>query len=188
VVSSRPHKNALTENMLKSRLKNLKNNELLLNFIDGAKILSQEIAIGALAVALRQSNFQTRRMLGRWQGYGYLKISKENNKSFFKFTARGLNFIELLKLSAGRLKWDGRWRILIFDVPENQRQKRDMLRAKLTDLGFHQLQKSVWITPYPIPEIFTEFLSDIGAHLFSYSITAEKINREGELKRHFSLS
>jgi len=173
--------------MLKVRLKNLKSNEAFLNFIDSAKILSREIAIGLLASALRESIPQTKQWLNRWQGYGYLKISKENNKSFFKFTPKGLNFIELLKLSAGKLKWDGRWRILIFDIPENQRRKRDILRTKLTDLGFHQLQKSVWITPYPLPDAFTEFLSEIKAHLFLYSITAEKINRENELKQYFNL-
>jgi phenylacetic acid degradation operon negative regulatory protein len=44
-------------------------------------------------------------------------------------------------------KWDGRWRLVLFDVPENCRQTRDKLRVHLRHRGFGCLQNSVWITP-----------------------------------------
>lgn len=44
--------------------------------------------------------------------------------------------------------WDGKWRIVIFDIPETFKQNRDIFRQKLKMLGFHQLQKSTWIIPY----------------------------------------
>jgi phenylacetic acid degradation operon negative regulatory protein len=44
-------------------------------------------------------------------------------------------------------KWDGRWRLVLFDVPENCRQTRDKLRIQLHHRGFGYLQNSVWITP-----------------------------------------
>ena len=169
------------------RLKNIKNNKIVSYLLEDTINLSREIGIALLAGALRQNVPQTRRMLNRWQGYGYLKISKDNNKTFFKFTSRGLNFIELLKFSSGKLRWDRRWRILIFDIPEKQKYKRNFLRQKLIELGFYQLQKSVWITPFPLPTAFSDFLSTIKVHPFLYSITVEKINREGELKRYFNL-
>ena len=46
-------------------------------------------------------------------------------------------------------RWDGKWRIVIFDIPEKLRRGRDALREKLKDLMFYELQRSVWIHPYP---------------------------------------
>ena len=43
-------------------------------------------------------------------------------------------------------KWDGLWRVVIFDIPEDNRKAREFFREKLKDLGFQQLQKSVFIT------------------------------------------
>lgn len=43
-------------------------------------------------------------------------------------------------------KWDGLWRVVIFDIPEDNRKAREFFREKLKNLGFQQLQKSVFIT------------------------------------------
>jgi phenylacetic acid degradation operon negative regulatory protein len=48
--------------------------------------------------------------------------------------------------------WDGRWRLVIFDVPETRSITRDRLRRYLQNHGFGYLQKSVWITPDPATE------------------------------------
>ncbi len=45
-------------------------------------------------------------------------------------------------------KWDGKWRIVVFDIPERIKGGRNALREKLKELGFYELQKSVWIFPY----------------------------------------
>lgn len=45
-------------------------------------------------------------------------------------------------------KWDGKWRIVIFDVDESRKKKRNLLRKYLKRLGFWQIQKSVWINPF----------------------------------------
>ncbi|MBI4033920.1 MAG: hypothetical protein HY378_00010 [Candidatus Brennerbacteria bacterium] len=42
-------------------------------------------------------------------------------------------------------KWDKKWRMVIFDIPEPYKRARETLRAKLRELGFHQLQKSVFV-------------------------------------------
>ncbi|MBI4022823.1 hypothetical protein HY375_01515 [Candidatus Berkelbacteria bacterium] len=46
-------------------------------------------------------------------------------------------------------RWDGRWRVVIWDVPEKRREDRDRLRATLTRLGFVHIQHSAWICPWP---------------------------------------
>ncbi len=53
-----------------------------------------------------------------------------------------------MKLSKPR-RWDKKWRLVLFDVPEQKRRIRDALRRKLKELGFLEFQKSVFIVPYP---------------------------------------
>ena len=48
--------------------------------------------------------------------------------------------------------WDGRWRLVLFDLPESHRHKRNQLRRYLRSRGFGYLQNSVWITPDPVTE------------------------------------
>ena len=43
--------------------------------------------------------------------------------------------------------WDGRWRLVVFDVPETKRRDRVRLRRTLRMLGFGYLQNSVWLSP-----------------------------------------
>ena len=46
-------------------------------------------------------------------------------------------------------KWDGMWRMVMFDIPEERRKHRDMLRERLISLGFVEFQQSVFVYPYP---------------------------------------
>lgn len=47
-------------------------------------------------------------------------------------------------------EWDGRWRIVAFDLPEKENAARVRLRRLLKDRGFGYLQNSFWITPDPL--------------------------------------
>ena len=66
---------------------------------------------------------------------------------------------------------DGITRLVIFDIPERERGKRDLIRAELIGYNFRQLQRSVWIGQNPIPEDFIELLDTLQlkncVHIFS---------------------
>ncbi|MBI5912967.1 hypothetical protein HY839_00830 [Candidatus Azambacteria bacterium] len=46
-------------------------------------------------------------------------------------------------------RWDGTWRLVMFDIPSHKNTARDALRRKLKELDFYQLQKSVFLSPFP---------------------------------------
>ena len=46
--------------------------------------------------------------------------------------------------------WDGKWRIVCFDIPEENKEIRNQLRREIKRLGFRSLQRSVWISPLPV--------------------------------------
>lgn len=52
--------------------------------------------------------------------------------------------IDSLKIKKPR-KWDGKWRLVFFDISNLKRIYREAFRGKLKELGFYQLQKSVWV-------------------------------------------
>ncbi|MBU2010201.1 CRISPR-associated endonuclease Cas2, partial [Patescibacteria group bacterium] len=45
-------------------------------------------------------------------------------------------------------KWDNKWRVVIFDIPESRKKIRDALRFHLKKMGFFEFQKSVFIHPF----------------------------------------
>ena len=86
------------------------------------------------------------------------------------------------------LRWDGKWRIVLFDIPERQKKAREALRSKLRELGFVQFQKSAWVLPYPckneidfIVEVF-----EIRPHVQYLEVA--RMTNDAKLKLHFNLS
>ena len=55
---------------------------------------------------------------------------------------------QLENISSKNQKWDGKWRMVAFDMPNKYKKGRDALRQKLNKIGFHSLQESIFITPY----------------------------------------
>jgi len=51
-----------------------------------------------------------------------------------------------------RRKWDGRWRLVLFDLPAAEGTARNRLRNTLRERGFGWLQNSVWVSPHPLPD------------------------------------
>ncbi len=84
-------------------------------------------------------------------------------------------------------KWDGKWRIVIFDIPEKYKSKRDALRSKLKTLGFYPIQISSWAYPYPCAEEveFIRSINEIRTYV-SYLETSF-LENDTLLKSHFKL-
>ena len=85
-------------------------------------------------------------------------------------------------------KWDRKWSLVTYDIPEKKKPAREALREKFKELGFYEWQKSVFIFPFPCRDeidFLTEFF-EIRSHV-RY---AELINptNEAELKLHFGLN
>lgn len=84
-------------------------------------------------------------------------------------------------------RWDKKWRLVLFDIPEERRNGRDMLRAWLKKLKFHQLQASVFIHPYDCKDEYDFLVEmyDMRKHV-RYAIL-ESIDNEKHLKKIFQL-
>lgn len=84
-------------------------------------------------------------------------------------------------------KWDGKWRVIVFDIPEKRRGVRDTLRCHLRQLEFHELQKSVFIHPYPCDDIFDFLVEFHNIRKHVRFIIADDLDNSLHLKDMFGL-
>lgn len=94
-----------------------------------------------------------------------IQTERRGRQILFTLTGEGEKEAEKIRLKLEMTKskpWDGKWRIIVFDVPEKLRGKRDLLRRELINFGFKQLQKSVWAYPHSLPQEFTDLWEEIG--------------------------
>lgn len=96
---------------------------------------------------------------------GYIKIKNLEQKQAALITPKGAEKILKIKLKTKERKkrTDGKWQMIIFDIPEKKKRIRELLRDSLYFLGYQKLQQSVWVCPYDV-------LKETEAVLRSYSL------------------
>lgn len=84
------------------------------------------------------------------------RLLSENYKHGLQITDKGRKRLNQSEFDSLRVKtprkWDGRWRLIIYDVPEEYKEARKAFAVKLNKLGFYQLQRSAWLHPFPCRE------------------------------------
>ena len=86
------------------------------------------------------------------------------------------------------LRWDGKWRVIAFDVREERKKLRPVLRQMLRGAGFVLLQDSVWIHPYPCDEFVLLLKSHLqGKPRELLHLTVEAFETDSFLRKHFNL-
>ncbi|AST91789.1 MULTISPECIES: phenylacetic acid degradation operon negative regulatory protein PaaX [Sutcliffiella] len=94
-----------------------------------------------------------RAAISRMNKQGWVQAEKKGNKSFYFLTERGVKRIDEAAKRIFKLKteqWDGKWRILMYTIPEEIRNVRDELRKELVWSGFGSISNSCWISPNPL--------------------------------------
>lgn len=120
---------------------------------------------------------------------GYLR---KDLKGFWKLTEAGENKLKSLELSSYELIvpkfWDGKWRVLIFDIPEYRRNVRTKVRRTLQSIGFRRLQDSVWVFPYDCSELIALLKSDFKIGKDLLYMVVDSIENDRSLKEYFNLN
>jgi len=128
----------------------------------------------------------------RLRKQGMIEIQTVNHQIYISLTQEGkkrAGIFQIDKLKITRPKrWDKKWRLLMFDIPQTRKISREALRGKLKELGFLPLQKSVWAFPFECRaemKLLQDFfeLSQNEMRL----IIAENIGDDSKLKQDFGL-
>lgn len=101
------------------------------------------------------------RALKRLRENGLIELISDEQLAF-RLTDKGKEKAVLAEMLLDEGKWDGKYRIVIFDIPEKRRVARDLLRAKLKIWGFVSWQRSVWATKKNCTKPLREFIKQVG--------------------------
>ena len=111
---------------------------------------------------------------------------------FARLTPKGEAVLRKLKLQEYKIKkpkrWDKKWRVLIFDIPEKRRKTRVQVRTTLQRIGFIRLQDSVWVYPYECEELAVLIKADLKVGKDILYMVVEKLEGDAWLKNHFNLT
>ena len=119
---------------------------------------------------------------------GAIKVIRQNGNKFIQLTKKGQLEVLLAKAKIRPAsKWDGKWRVLTFDIPEDARDKRDGLRRLLKSNNFIKLQASVFINPYPLNREAIRYLKQTGLDSYIRIMRVDELDSDTDLKKKFKL-
>ncbi len=133
---------------------------------------------------------EVERVVGRLVRRGW--VEKQKTAEGVKVTITEAGKKQVLLFNMGdfqpkKKKWDEKWRVVFFDVEEIKKKKRDELRGYLKKLGFWQMQKSVWVSPYECEDEI-KYLREILEVPHEVKLaTMERFENDRELRKEFGL-
>jgi len=100
---------------------------------------------------------------------GLLEQEKsDDGKRILKLSQLGKDFLKV-----GNESWDGKYRIVIWDIPESKRRIRNLFRRRIKDWNFKVLQKSVWISKENVTSQLRKLISELDLEKWVLVIESE---------------
>lgn len=149
--------------------------------------------LGSLILGRKNYNrWQVKQVVSRLEKQKYVETEYlQDGKVRVNITQNGLKKALTYELESMRItkpkQWDGKWRVIMFDIPNKHKQVRDIFRMRLSQLGLYKYQESVYVSPFPCSKEI-EFLRELyGIAVTVKYLLAEKIEDDSFLRSHFDL-
>ncbi|MBI2097810.1 MAG: hypothetical protein HYT46_02685 [Candidatus Vogelbacteria bacterium] len=132
-------------------------------------------------------------IVGKMTDDGLVIFGKNSQgQTVIRLTEKGKEELQRYELGVQKIvkprRWDGKYRLIIFDIKEWKRGVRDELRHWLKRLGFLPLQRSVWVYPYECRKVIVLLKSHFKIGREVLYITADEIENDHWLRREFGLT
>jgi len=145
------------------------------------EIMRLEIEKRALHRAIR--NLYRSKLVDLKQDRNGVLIMKINDKGKEKILKYKLENMKVPQMK----KWDKKWRVILFDVPESKRKLRDSLRMHLKNLDFFEFQKSVFVHPFDCENEINFLIEFYNIRPNVRFMVADFIDNELHIRKHFNL-
>lgn len=183
------------EDRVKKRRKKADLRRLVLQTVAMAGVLSVALVAPNVIVALRKTGIlpgarQQETVRRSWQRCVEIGLLRKQDGRLL-LTKKGERLLSVLNFKDVTKRvglWDGRWRALVFDIPERRKHVRERIREFLRGMGFVRLQDSVWIIPYDCEDIVTLLKNEYYLHVEMIYMVVESMENDGKLRRHFNLA
>ena len=124
------------------------------------------------------------RIIKRLEKQEMISISEKGNKIAIEITEKGKRRLleyDVENIELKSTKRDGKWRLIIFDIPEDKKRGRDAFGKKLLQLGFLRLQDSVFVSAYPCKNEIDFLANFLEISDYITLVTLDKIERGEQL-------
>lgn len=102
-------------------------------------------------------------------------------------TKRALTY-NLVKMKISRQKkWDALWRLVSFDIPEDERETRDSLREHLLRLGFYEMHQSFFVHAFECRDEVTYIVELYDVQKYVRFMVATEMDNATELRKFFGI-
>lgn len=139
----------------------------------------------------RDPRQRLREVAYRLKHKGYVEFIREQGSTRMRITPKGAVALSVMTirstLPVRPRRWDGKWRLVIFDIPEKRRTLRQQVRTLVARYGFVRLQDSVWVYPYDCEELIMLLKASLKIGVDMRYIIADVIEFDAPLKAHFDL-
>ncbi len=131
--------------------------------------------------------------LARLAKKGHITFINKDGRKYARLTPNGEKRLQYEQqktslLLARKKRWDKRWRVIIFDIPEYRRSTRDKLRLTMRNTGFYRLQDSVWLYPYDCEDFISLLKADLKIGQAILYMVVEKIEYDQKIKDYFCIT
>jgi phenylacetic acid degradation operon negative regulatory protein len=124
-------------------------------------------ALVALLAEFGITGVSARAALSRLARRGLLELSRTGRHTAYALSARAAEVLvegrgHILSFGAVESRWNGRWTVAAFSVPEDDRSRRHALRTRLGWYGFAPLYDGLWVSPHERVAEVTAVLAELG--------------------------
>ena len=150
----------------------------------GLKPAISTAEVADIAGSLAKERYAFQRSLRGPESAGIIEKYDSGQQLYTRLTREGKKKLHSINLENDQglfnPAWDGKWRIVVLDIPEAQKNERDSLRYLLKKAGFVCLKSSVWISPFPYEYLFENIKKDLGLSTEIMIFVTDKIDAETE--------
>lgn len=129
-------------------------------------------------------NYALNRSIKNMGDLGLIETIKSDREDYARLTPKGRQKLASIKLDSKNTlisnNWDGKWRIILLDLPESRKAERESIRYLLKKANFVCLKNSAWISPYPFEHMFENIKKDLGLTNEIMIIVTDKLDEASE--------
>ena len=140
------------------------------------------ISLPTLHEDLGENKYAITRSLKGLRAAGLIESIYSGQNDYARLTKEGKKKMHSLELDSDtslvNTTWDGFWRIIILDLPEERKNERESLRYLLKKANFICIKNTVWISPHPYEHLFMNIKKDLGFSTELMIIVTDKLDPE----------
>jgi len=171
-----------------------KTSQIILQCVGGAGLLAVTLVAPNVIGAMSKLGIIPKRRQGEYVAAARRQLKRDGliveEKGYLRLSEKGKRKLEWLSPTMLRGKpaaWDGKWRILIFDIPEKRRISRDAIRTRLRASGFVRAQDSVWIYPYACEDFVALLKAECRVGKDMLYLIVDTLEGDARFRKMFSL-